>query len=200
MASTFVFASKLSKSPLQKIRFTNKGAILGILPVKFSFRLTSQRNEDNKVASHRAWVIIIITPCSVIVSPRHQASLPSMWSQAFSLVEMLIVIAIVGVMSAVVIAFLGGAHRESMTRVRDQRNAQEVVSLCMGAVAVGAPVVEPGNMRTTIENLMEGKAASSGIFQGRIFRISQMSEEEIDGALKYLSWHDSQPVYDAKAH
>lgn len=114
---------------------------------------------------------------------------------AFSLVEMLIVIAIVGVMSAVAIAFLGGAHRESMARVRNQRNAQEVVSLCMGAVAVGAPVVEPGDMKATIQNLMEGRQASTGIFAGRIFRISEMSEEEIQGTLEYLSWQGDQPVY-----
>jgi len=120
--------------------------------------------------------------------------------QAFSLVEVLIVIAVLGIMAAVAIAFLGGAQRESMTRVRDQRNAQEVVSLCMGAAAVGAPVMEPGDMRQTILNLMEGRQATSGTFNGRVFRLSSLNEEEITGAMKYLDWQGDQPVYHFKGN
>lgn len=139
--------------------------------------------------------IIIINHAIVTISPAHLSHHRAPPRQAFSLTEMLIVIAIMGIMSAAVIAFMGGSHRENMTRVRNQRNAQEVVSLCMGAAAVGAPVIKPGDMRGTIQNLMEGRHASSGIFAGRIFQISEMSEEEIEGTMQHLSWRNGQPVY-----
>lgn len=128
-----------------------------------------------------------------MISRTNQLSQPA--HQAFSLMEMLIVVAVIGIMAAVAIAFLGGGHRESMTRIRDQRNAQEVVSLTMGATAVGADVIEPGDMKTTIQNLMEGRQAASGAFAGRTFRLSTLNEEEIAGALKYLTWRGNQPVY-----
>ncbi len=85
---------------------------------------------------------------------------------------MLTVIAVIGIMCAIGVAFFGGEHREQMHRVRDQRNAQEIASLAMGASAAGAPVVAEGDMRTTI-----------------------LSEPEIEGALRYLSWHDGMVSY-----
>lgn len=115
--------------------------------------------------------------------------------QAFSLLEMLIVIGILGVLAAVAMAFFGGAQREAMIQVRDKRNAQEVVSLTMGALAVGAPVIAPGDMRATIDNLLKGTQATTGTFAGRTFRLSELNEEEIAGAMKYLKWQDEQPVY-----
>jgi prepilin-type N-terminal cleavage/methylation domain-containing protein len=119
----------------------------------------------------------------------------SVTRQAFSLLEMLIVIGILGILAAVAIAFLGGTQREAMIQVRDQRNAQEVASLTMGALAVGAPVIVPGDMRGTIDNLLKGTQATTGTFAGRIFRLSELNEEEISGAMKYLKWQDEQPVY-----
>ncbi|TDU71361.1 prepilin-type N-terminal cleavage/methylation domain-containing protein [Prosthecobacter fusiformis] len=115
--------------------------------------------------------------------------------QAFSLTEMLIVIAVIGILSSIAITYLGGVHRETMLQIRDQRNAQEVVGLSMGAIASGAPVVQPGDMRTTIGNLIEGRKATTGAFSGRTFRLSQLDEEEITGAMRYLSWQEDQPVY-----
>lgn len=108
---------------------------------------------------------------------------------------MLIVIVILGVLAAVAMTFFGGAQREAMIQVRDKRNAQEVVSLSMGAIAVGAPVIAPGDMRGTIDNLIKGTQATTGTFAGRTFRLSQLNEEEISGAMKYLKWQDGELVY-----
>lgn len=116
-------------------------------------------------------------------------------TQAFSLAEVLIVIAVMGILAAVGMSFLGGSHRDTISRIRDQRNAQEIASLTSGALAVGVPVVEPGDMRGTIDNLMEGRQATTGAFSGRVFRLSPLSEEEIVGALHYLRWQGEQPVY-----
>ncbi len=115
--------------------------------------------------------------------------------RAFSLVEMLVVIAIIGILASLAVNYLSAVNRETMTRVRDQRNAQEVASLTIGAEAVGAPVVEPGDMRGTIDNLMEGREATSGSFAGRKFRLGRLNEEEITGAMKYLDWQGNLPAY-----
>jgi prepilin-type N-terminal cleavage/methylation domain-containing protein len=117
---------------------------------------------------------------------------------AFSLAEMLIVIAILGIMAAIVIGAMGGTNRDTMVKVRDQRNAQEVVSLSTAATNAGLQVVESGDMRATIKNLMKGKEAKGGIFAGRTFRLSKLSEEEITGAINYLDWNNDQIIYTYK--
>ena len=115
--------------------------------------------------------------------------------QAFSLIELLVVIAIIGIMAGIAIPMMGGAQRETMIQVRDQRNAQEVATLITSAQAAGAQVVEPGDMRATIQNLIEGRKPRSGNFAGTTFRLSSLAEDEITGAIKYLDWQEDQPVY-----
>lgn len=116
-------------------------------------------------------------------------------SQAFSVVEMLIVIAVMSVMAASVIAFYGRYHRDVLLKVRNQRNAQEITALTMGASAAGASVIEPGDMEGTIRNLIQGRNGTQGTFKGRVFRISQLSDEEIEGAMQHLKWRDGFPAY-----
>ena len=114
---------------------------------------------------------------------------------AFSMIEALIVVAVLGVLSASAITFFSSYHRDVMLKVRNQRNAQEITALAMGATAAGAKVIQPGDMEGTILNLIEGRNGTVGTFKGRIFRISALSEDEIAGALEYLGWHDGIPAY-----
>ncbi len=114
---------------------------------------------------------------------------------AFSIVEVLAVIAIIGILSAISIEYLGGYHRDVMLKVRDRRNAQEITALSMGATAAGAHVVVAGDMEGTIQNLVEGRKGTAGTFKGRIFRITTLTEEEIAGALKHLEWQQGMPSY-----
>ncbi|WP_146854447.1 type IV pilin protein [Brevifollis gellanilyticus] len=114
---------------------------------------------------------------------------------AFSVVEMLIVVAIIGALSAVVISFYGRYHRDVVLRVRDQRNAQEITSLTMGANAAGAEVIAPDDMEQTILNLIEGRNGKVGAFKGHHFGLSKLTAEEIAGAMRYLRWHAGFPSY-----
>jgi type II secretory pathway pseudopilin PulG len=111
------------------------------------------------------------------------------------MIEALIVVAVLGVLSASAITFFSSYHRDVMLKVRNQRNAQEITALAMGATAAGATVIQPGDMEGTILNLIEGRKGTVGTFKGRIFRISALSEDEIAGALQYLGWHDGIPAY-----
>lgn len=114
---------------------------------------------------------------------------------AFSMIEALIVVAVLGALSASAIAFYGRYHRDVILKVRNQRNAQEITALAMGATAAGASVIQPGDMEGTILNLIEGRKGTIGTFKGRLFRISALSEDEIQGAIEHLSWHDGIPAY-----
>jgi type II secretory pathway pseudopilin PulG len=114
---------------------------------------------------------------------------------AFSVVEMLIVIAVIGALSAVSINFYGRYHRDVILRVRDQRNAQEITALTMGATAAGAEVIAPKDLEQTILNLIEGRDGAVGTFKGHRFSLSRLTPEEIQGAMKYLQWKDGFPAY-----
>ncbi len=116
-------------------------------------------------------------------------------AHAFSVVEMLVVIAIIGIFSAISVSFLHGYYREGALQVRDRRNAQEISALCMGASAAGADVISVGHMESTIQNLIDGREGTTGTFKGRLFRITALTDEEIAGALNYLEWHDGMPSY-----
>ena len=125
----------------------------------------------------------------------HTTTLQARRRAAFSMIEALIVVAILGVLSTTAIAFFSSYHRDVMLKVRNQRNAQEITSLAMGATAAGAAVIQPGDMESTIITLIEGRPGTVGTFKGRIFRISALTKEEIQGAMEYLSWHDGFPTY-----
>lgn len=115
--------------------------------------------------------------------------------KAFTLVEVLVTLTVIGLMVAMVVGTFGYSHSQTVIDTRDQRNAQQVVNLCISAAANGAAVIEEGDLRSTIHNLMDGKTASHGPFAGQTFRLSRLSEEEIAGAMRYLGWSQNQPVY-----
>jgi|GEM_PF-918041 len=113
----------------------------------------------------------------------------------FSLVELLIVIAVIGIIVSSVMISFGGMYREAILKVRDRRNAQEVVSLTNGAEAAGAAVIQPHDLAATVQNLIEGREGTRGAFKGRLFRLSKMTEEEVAGALNYVQWDQGQIIY-----
>jgi prepilin-type N-terminal cleavage/methylation domain-containing protein len=127
--------------------------------------------------------------------PLPRRPLRSHHSAAFSLIEALIVVAILGVLSASALAYFSSYHRDVMLKVRDKRNAQEITAIAMGATAAGAAVIQPGDMEGTILNLIEGRPGTVGTFKGRLFRISPLTEDEIQGAIGHLGWNDGIPAY-----
>jgi hypothetical protein len=50
-------------------------------------------------------------------------------------------------------------------------------------------------MEGTILNLIEGRKGTVGTFKGRLFLISALSEDEIQGAIEHLGWHGGIPAY-----
>ena len=114
--------------------------------------------------------------------------------RAFSLVEMLTVIAIMGILASISIGAFGGARQGAVDQ-KDKRNAQEIASTAAIASAAGAQFLVPGDERATINNLRTGCTPSQGAFKGRLFKLSNLAEPEINGAMRFLALNDSELQY-----
>lgn len=112
----------------------------------------------------------------------------------FSLVEMLIVIAVLGVMAAIALNNLTN-HREVIKQTRNRRNAQEMASLCIAAQAAGVSFVVPGDPAQTARNAVIGATATNGSFAGKTFRLPGLQEEEIVAAAYYLDVQGTEVMY-----
>ena len=114
--------------------------------------------------------------------------------QGFSLMELLVTIAILGVLATIGIGAMGGARQGAVDQ-KDKRNAQEIASVAAIASAAGASFVVPGDEKATIVNLKNGCSPSTGAFKGRVFKLPNLGEPEINGAMRFLALNDSELQY-----
>ncbi|MBV6501720.1 MAG: hypothetical protein CJBNEKGG_04238 [Prosthecobacter sp.] len=115
-------------------------------------------------------------------------------SDGFSLMELLLVIALIGILSNIALFALSGTSSK-VDIVKNKRNAQTIASLAAAASAAGASFVVSGDVRATVTNLQNGTAPTSGAFKGRVFKLQPMTDDQIDGALPYLSAPDTELLY-----
>ena len=111
-----------------------------------------------------------------------------------SLMELLITITILGIVMSIAIMAMGST-REAAVDQKDKRNAQEIASVAAMANAAGADFIVPGDTQATISNLRDGTAPATGAFRGRTFRIPDMHDTEIQGAMRFLALNDSDLQY-----
>ncbi len=114
----------------------------------------------------------------------------------FSLLEMLVVICLIGIVAAVAVGWYGGAHRDLIERVTNQRNAQEIVSLGVCATVSGADFVVPGNKQATVENLIAGTVGRHGIWKGKTFRLTSMQLDALPKALPFVKFDAGLLLYE----
>lgn len=115
-------------------------------------------------------------------------------AHGFSLVELLMTIAIIGILANVIMLSWGSASKEA-NDMKDRRNAQEIASLAAIANAAGAPFVVPDNEKATIENLAAGTTPNSGAFKNKEFKLPPLGTQSIEGAMRYLALNDTELVY-----
>lgn len=108
----------------------------------------------------------------------------------FSLVEMLVVIAIIGIIAAIAIPNIGNLN-DAAKDAAAQRNAQTVASVLNAAIAAGAPT--SGWTTSGLIDLAEsGVTPTDGAFKGRTFSSGEIDDTEESAAAVYLTWDSSQ--------
>jgi prepilin-type N-terminal cleavage/methylation domain-containing protein len=105
--------------------------------------------------------------------------------QGFSLLELLMTVAIIAVMTALILPSLGG-QREAYSNIKTKRNAQQLVAEFAVARAAGIDFSVAGDLDATLANLQAGAVATTGVFAGRRFGIRGMSVEEIGYSKAFL--------------
>lgn len=104
----------------------------------------------------------------------------------FSLVEMLVVIAIIGIIAAIAIPNIG-ALNDSARDAAAKRNAQTVASVLNAAVAAGVDT-STWTEATLVDVAVDGVTPGDGAFKGKIFTSGEIDEEEGKKAASYLKW------------
>lgn len=101
----------------------------------------------------------------------------------FSLVEMLVVIAVIGIIAAIGVPAIGNITDKSDTEGA-RSNAQSIAALYNGARSVGTPFTA-----TTKEGIVDelSDGVSGGSLSGSSFKLSGLSAGEKTQALGYLS-------------
>lgn len=128
-----------------------------------------------------------------------KVNLNSSLKAGFSLVEMLVVIAIIGIIAAIAIPNIGNIN-DSAKQATAQRNAQSVASVMNAAIAAG---YEPA--WSTIDDVLTSAQGdtvkpTSGPFNGKVFTVGDIDDEEEAAVKTYLEWDDTnkQVKYKAK--
>jgi prepilin-type N-terminal cleavage/methylation domain-containing protein len=114
---------------------------------------------------------------------------------AFSLVEMLVVIAVIGIMASIAIPAYRGITDGGKT-VRDRQNARCLASVCQSAQAAGVDFVDPHeSLERTILNIQAGGVGTDGAFKDQVFRVN-IGAADIPGASRFLRIRSGSLLYD----
>ncbi len=116
-------------------------------------------------------------------------------SRGFTLLETLACVLIVGILASLAIGWYAG-HRDVVVKVSRQRNAQEIVNMAVCATVAGCDFVVPGDKFNTIQNLILGTYGTTGIYKGKLFRLTSLELEQLADSLPFVKMENELILYD----
>ncbi len=116
---------------------------------------------------------------------------------AFSLVEMLAAIAILGIMASIVVTAFGRPQRMVFLDAERRQNAASLAAMANCVQIAGTEIVVPGNLAATVKRLRDGTVIKAGALRGNCFKVSGITDEELPGVLYYLEIRNNELVYRA---
>lgn len=109
-----------------------------------------------------------------------------------SLVEVLIVVAVIGIISAIAVPSVGRVT-DNANSSKAKRNAQDIASIGTAAQSVGYVFVG-SSVNEAAQELVNG-VTGKGSFSETVFRMPHLSQKEIDAALSHLELVGGALVY-----
>jgi prepilin-type N-terminal cleavage/methylation domain-containing protein len=107
----------------------------------------------------------------------------------FSLVEMLVVIAVIGILAAIAVPNIGRINAAA-ENTKDRRNAQQLSSVCSAAQAAGLDFVGSQTVVATVaQSVIDGGTIGDNTspFYQQFFGVPGLSVAERTSAIRFLS-------------
>jgi len=108
----------------------------------------------------------------------------------FSLVEMLVVIAIIGIIAAIAIPNIGNLNA-SARDASARRNAQTVASVVNAAIAAGVDTTAITSTATAVAAAETGLTPTQGAFKDKKFTSGAINAEDRASVVSYLTWDNT---------
>jgi hypothetical protein len=115
-------------------------------------------------------------------------------NNGFSLFEAMMCVCVMGLMALMALPLFGST--EGTRQATHRKNAQTLCTLAASANAAGAQVTAgTRDIATIIRRLGEGVTITRGPLAGRVFRLPNLSEEDVLGAVAFIRLNDGELIY-----
>jgi len=118
-------------------------------------------------------------------------------SRGFSLLELLITVAVLGIMVSIALTSFTQGQRDVVLETVHRRNAQALGTIAECAQLAGVDPVQGTDVTATIRKIVEGVTPPDGAMKGRIFRLNGLTEDDVNGAAFYLKISHGKLEYEA---